>query len=107
MSQTSSNPAATAAATTTSSSINNPRFPIVALDAEGKNYQIWASRMESIFKVRHMWNVVKAVLDGREPTPSTMDQNYMEWMEKDECACAYCQGQLRKRRGPGMRDSVG
>ncbi|KAF8321980.1 uncharacterized protein EI90DRAFT_3131227 [Cantharellus anzutake] len=60
MSQTSSNPAATAAATTTSSSIDNPRFPIVALDAEGKNYRIWASRMESVLKVGHMWNVVKA-----------------------------------------------
>jgi hypothetical protein len=36
-----------------------------------------------------MWSVVKAVSDGRETTPSTMDQNYMEWMEKDERAYAY------------------
>ncbi|KAF8323586.1 uncharacterized protein EI90DRAFT_3130223 [Cantharellus anzutake] len=91
MSQTSSNPAATAATTTTSSSIDNPRFPIVALDAEGKNYQIWALRMESVFKVGHMWNVVKAVSDGGEPTLSMTDQNYMEWMDKDEHTYAYIQ----------------
>jgi hypothetical protein len=36
-----------------------------------------------------MWSIVKAVSDGREPTLSTMDQNYTEWMEKDECTYAY------------------
>ena len=91
MSNTNSNAAATAAATPATNTIysDNARFPMMVLDSEGKNYSNWASRMQSVFKVYRIWDIVQDESKGGTAMPMAQGQPLMDWLERDEKAFTY------------------
>jgi predicted AlkP superfamily phosphohydrolase/phosphomutase len=62
---------------------------MMVLDSEGKNYSNWASRMQSVFKVYHIWDVVEDESKGSAVMPTAQGQPLTDWLERDEKAFTY------------------